>query len=81
MNPGSAFGWIKQRKNFDLDVCYQNYINSIDEKDTYLKNAAEYGSGIRILKQDVWEMVVSFLISQQNNIPRIKKLIRALCQR
>ena len=42
--------------------------------------AVEYGAGIRILRQDPWETTVSFIISQNNNIPRIKKIIAALCE-
>ena len=39
------------------------------------------GKGIRILRQDLWEMIVSFIISQRNNIPRIMKSIDALCEK
>ena len=39
------------------------------------------GSGIRILQQDLWEMIISFIISQRNNIPRIMKSIDALCEK
>ena len=46
-----------------------------------LRSAIEHGSGIRILKQDPWEAICSFMISQNNNIPRIKGLIRALSER
>lgn len=46
---------------------------------TALRNAAEFGEGIRILRQDKWETLCSFIISQNNNIPRIKKIISALC--
>ncbi len=46
-----------------------------------LAHAAEVGRGIRILRQDAWEALCSFIISQNNNIPRIKGLIRALCER
>lgn len=64
---------------FDADTDY-GYIKSlVDGKDTYLKKAVEFGSGIRILKQDLWEMIVTFLISQQNNIPRIRKCIENIC--
>ena len=45
-----------------------------------LARAVEYGRGIRILRQDPWETVCSFIISQNNNIPRIKGLIRALSE-
>ena len=40
----------------------------------------EYGRGLRIFKQDPWEMLVSFIISQRNNIPRIKSCIESLCE-
>lgn len=66
---------------FDMETDYAKIINSIDADDTYLASAAEYGKGIRILNQDLWEMIVSFIISQQNNIKRIRKCIRLLCER
>lgn len=44
-----------------------------------LSRAIEHGSGIRILRQDGWEALCSFIISQNNNIPRIKGLVNALC--
>jgi N-glycosylase/DNA lyase len=47
--------------------------------DPYLAKAVEYGSGLRILRQDPWETIVSFLISQRNNITRIKRLIEKIC--
>lgn len=65
---------------FDLEVDYSVYMAQINPNDTYLKNAAVFGSGMRILKQDLWEMIVSFLISQQNNIPRIRKCISNICR-
>lgn len=66
---------------FDLDTDYSMYINAISDKDRYLLNAAGYGSGIRILNQDLWEMIVSFIISQQNNIKRIRKCIDTVCEK
>ena len=45
-----------------------------------LKNAVEFGCGIHILKQEFWEALCSFIISQNNNIPRIKKIVSALCR-
>ena len=66
---------------FDLDASYSDYIKQIDGKDDYLKAAAEFGRGIRILRQDIWEMILTFILSQQNNIPRIKKLIRVLSEK
>lgn len=66
---------------FDLDTDYGKYIELINPKDIYLKSAAEFGYGIRILNQDLWEMVVSFLISQQNNIIRIRKCIQNISEK
>ena len=66
------------RGYFDLDRDY----GEIRQKlciDEYMRQATEYGKGIRILKQDKWETLCSFIISQCNNIPRIKKIIAALC--
>lgn len=65
---------------FDLQGNYEEYLEKINPRDTYLVNAAELGKGIRILKQDLWEMIVSFLISQQNNIIRIRRCIENICQ-
>lgn len=69
------------RRYFDLEEDYGKIINMIDPKDTYLIKAASYGSGIRILRQDLWEMIISFIVSQQNNIVRIRKCIENLCQK
>ena len=65
---------------FDLGNDYSFYLRQIDGEDRYLQDAAGFGSGIRILRQDLWEMIVSFLISQQNNIVRIRRCIRELCE-
>lgn len=66
---------------FDLANDYASYIEQINPNDTYLITAAGFGSGIRILRQDLWEMIVSFLISQQNNIVRIRRCISNICER
>ncbi|MCD8039334.1 MAG: 8-oxoguanine DNA glycosylase [Lachnospiraceae bacterium] len=66
---------------FDMETDYASIIGRIDAKDEYLTAAAAFGSGIRILRQDLWETIISFIISQQNNIKRIKKCIRLLCER
>lgn len=65
---------------FDLECDYGAYIRQVNPGDSYLAHAAEFGSGIRILRQDLWEMVVSFLISQQNNIVRIRRCIQNICE-
>ena len=48
--------------------------------DPYMQLASEYGAGIRILNQDSWEALCSFIISQCNNISRIKNIINTLCR-
>ena len=65
---------------FDLELSYKKIRQLIDQKeDPYLFTAAEYGKGIRILRQDPWEMLISFIISQRKNIPAIKASIEKLC--
>lgn len=66
---------------FDLDTRYEEYREKINPNDNYLSQAAELGCGIRILNQDLWEMIVSFLISQQNNIARIRRCIQNICEK
>lgn len=60
---------------FDLDRNYGDIKKSLCENDENMKIASEYGCGIRILHQDPWEMIISFIISAANNIPRISKTI------
>ena len=54
---------------------------TLSKKDDYMKNAVAFGNGIRILKQDLWETIVSFIISANNNIPRIQGIIDRLCEK
>lgn len=63
---------------FDFDKNYGEIISSYDEK--YLQTAVNEYKGIRILKQEPWEALCSFIISQNNNIPRIKGIIERLCE-
>jgi len=49
--------------------------------DDFMKSATDFGKGIRILKQDCWEALCSFIISQNNNIPRIISIINTLCRK
>lgn len=66
---------------FDLERDYGKIAASIDPEDAFLTAAFAYGQGLRVLKQDLWEMIVSFLISQNNNISRIRNSIEAMCVR
>lgn len=63
---------------FDLNRDYKSICELFD--DEYLKEAVKKYYGIRILKQDPWEAICSFIISQNNNIPRIKGIISRLCE-
>ena len=66
------------KEYFDLGTDYTIYKNKLSKIDSYLKESIEFGNGIRILKQDLWECIISFIISANNNIPRIKKIIEKL---
>ncbi len=67
--------WLKY---FDLERDYENIISSYTEEN--LVTACKTHPGIRILKQDEWEAICSFIISANNNIPRIKGIIERLCE-
>ena len=67
------------KRYFDLETNYGYYIDHIDPDDCFLSRAVQAGGGIRILRQELWETMVSFIISQNNSIPRIKKSIESLC--
>lgn len=66
------------KEYFDLDRDYKSIIASYDDES--LKTACKEYPGIRILKQDEWEAICSFIISANNNIPRIKGIIERLCE-
>ena len=63
---------------FDLDRDYTKIKEELSKIDDNLKRSVEYGKGIRILNQDLWETIISFIISANNNIPRIKGIIERL---
>ena len=63
---------------FDLDTDYQKIKNKLSKLDNNLRVSIKYGKGIRILKQDIWEALISFIISANNNIPRIKGIIERI---
>lgn len=63
---------------FDLETDYAKIKNELKSMDEYLEKATEFGWGIRILRQDPWEMLISFIISSNNRIPMIQKAISNL---
>ncbi|MBR4767022.1 MAG: DNA-3-methyladenine glycosylase 2 family protein [Clostridia bacterium] len=66
------------RNYFDLDRDYESLKKSY-AKDKSLKKAVGFCGGIHILNQEPWEALCSFIISQNNNIPRIKGIVERLC--
>ncbi len=64
---------------FDLDTDYAAFRAAIPEKDVYLTQAAAYGRGIRILRQDAFEMLITFILSQRRSIPAIRQSVEKLC--
>ena len=77
---GICDGNIKEEciNYFDLNTNYENIKKKLSSIDTYLETSIKYGEGIRILNQDLWETLISFIISANNNIPRIKGIIERL---
>ena len=63
---------------FDLTRNYEEIKDKLSKIDEHLARSIEYGSGIRILNQDLWETIISFIISANNNIPRIKGIINRI---
>jgi N-glycosylase/DNA lyase len=69
------------RYYFDWDTDYAAIRQSVDPADAYLTRAAAFGSGVRILWQDPWETLITFILSQRKNIPAIKGCVELLCSR
>lgn len=66
---------------FDLDRDYNQIKTKLSKVDNYMKESIEYWHGIRLLNQDLRETTISFIISANNNIPRIKWIIERLSQK
>lgn len=66
------------RRYFGLELDYQTVIRNF-RADAILQKCIAKGYGIRILRQDVWETIISFICSANNNIPRIEKILQTLC--
>lgn len=66
------------RHYFDMDTDYARIVRMADKNDSFLNNAITYGRGIRMLNQDPFEMLISFIISQRKSIPAIRTSIERL---
>lgn len=66
---------------FNLDRCYSDIFNREYTKHEFVRETMDYGRGLRILRQDPWEMLITFIISQRKNIPAISKSVEALASR
>lgn len=69
------------QKYFDLDRNYKEIKNQLSNIDIYMQQSIAYGQGIRLLNQDLWETIISFIISANNNIPRIKWIIERMSEK
>ncbi len=69
------------RQYFDWDTDYAAIRSSVDPADAYLTRATAFGAGVRILRQDPWETLITFILSQRKNIPAIKGCVELLCSR
>ena len=63
---------------FDMNTDNEKIKIKLSQIDSYMLESIKYGEGIRILNQDLWETIMSFIISANNNIPRIKGIIEKL---
>ena len=66
---------------FDLDRSYRDISAAIPADDSFLCQAAQSGAGIRILRQEPWETLVTFIISQRKSIPAIRSMVELLSER
>ena len=66
---------------FDLGTNYDEIKREFSKIDDSMKKSVDFGYGIRILNQDLWEMIISFIISANNNIPRIKGRIERISEK
>lgn len=69
------------REYFDIDTDYSAIAKNLAAKDQHLAQAIDFGKGVRILKQDPWEMLISFIISQNKAIPHIQQCIINITER
>lgn len=68
------------KEYFDLNTDYMKIKETLSKVDEYLEESIKFGKGIRILNQDLWEVLISFIISANNNIPRIKGIVERIAK-
>ncbi len=78
VSPGNLAKEIEEY--FDLSRDYEKIKATLTKIDKNMKTSIQYGQGIRLLNQDLWETILSFIISANNNIPRIKGIIERLAK-
>lgn len=66
---------------FDMETNYEEIKEKLRKIDNYMVTSIQHGEGIRILNQDLWETIISFIISANNNIPRIKGIIEKMSKK
>ena len=69
------------KEYFDLDRDYSKIKKTLEKVDQNMQESIQKGQGIRLLNQDLWETIISFILSANNNMPRIKKMIERLEKR
>ena len=69
------------RDYFDLERSYADLRRRAAGKDPFLQRAMDFGAGLRVLRQDPWEMLVTFILSQRKNIPAIARCVETLAAR
>ncbi len=69
------------KKYFDLETDYSKIKSRLKQHGNALSKAMEYGSGIRILRQEKFETIISFIVSANNNISRIQKIMFSICEK
>lgn len=80
---GVCDGGIEEicRHYFDLDRDYETIKDTLSKIDENLAQSIKYGAGIRLLNQDLWETIISFITSANNNIPRIKGILNRISEK
>lgn len=68
------------KEYFDLDRDYSKIKKTLEKVDQNMQESIQKGQGIRLLNQDLWETIISFILSANNNMPRIKKMIERLAK-